>query len=263
MPHAIISGGSSGIGLALAHRLSRDGYDLTLLARDRARLDAAAAAVSGTKVLALPVDVTDEAAVRAGVARSLESLGAPDLVIANAGIVLPGRFRELDAAAHRATMETNYFGVLNLVHAALPHMGKGSRLVLVSSGAGLLGLYGYTSYAPSKFAVRGLAEALRAELRPDGIGVSVVYLPDVDTPQLAGEEAARPAATKAIAAGAKVLSADEAALAIQRGIRAGHFAITAGWEMGALTRLHSLLGPALNRFWFDPVVARVTGKEKP
>jgi 3-dehydrosphinganine reductase len=264
LPHAIISGGSSGIGFALAHLLVDAGYSVTLLARDPARLEQARSelASKGAKVLALSADVADEPAVQAALAEAQKTFGVPDLVIANAGIVVPGHFRTMDASAFRDTMETNFFGVVNLLRAALPHVPRGGRLVLVSSGAGLIGLYGYSSYAPSKFAVRGLAEVLRAEFKPDGIGVSVVYLPDVETPQLASEEALRPAATKAIAGGAKALSADQAARAILHGIKKGKFAITAGAEMTALNRLHSLLAPVLNRFWFDPVVARALKKEK-
>ena len=265
MPHAIISGGSSGIGLSLAHILARNGYDLTLLARDIPKLDTAKIALEahGTKILTLSADVADADAVEQATLAACQKIGTPDLVIANAGIVVPGTFRTKTAASFRTTMDTNFFGAVHLTRSALPHMKAGSRIVLVSSGAGLIGLYGYTSYAPSKFAVRGLAEALRAELAPDGIGVSVVYLPDIDTPQLTAEQPLRPEATKAIAAGAKVLSADQAAQAIYRGIKAKRFAITAGWEMGALSRLHSLLGPALHRFWFDPMIARTLKKEKP
>ena len=74
------------------------------------------------------------------------------------------------------------------MRAALPAMqrARGGRIVMIASGAALIGVYGYSSYAPAKFAARGLAETLRSELAPEGIGVSVVYPPDRDTPQLLG-----------------------------------------------------------------------------
>jgi 3-dehydrosphinganine reductase len=264
-PHALISGGSSGIGLALAQRLAARGHALTLLARDAARLADAQAMLAGTgaTVRVASVDVRDEAAVNAAVSDAVAELGPPDLLVASAGIVIPGIFKDLPAAAFRETMAVNYDGTVHLVRAALPAMlaRRAGRIVLVSSGAGLIGLYGYTPYAPTKFAVRGLAEALRAELRPEGIGVSIVYPPDTDTPQLREEVKVRPAITSKIAGGARVHSAEEVADAILKGVAAGRFTIAPGWEMGLLNRLHSLIGPVLHRFSFDPVIARMHGND--
>lgn len=180
------------------------------------------------------------------------------MLVASAGIVVPGIFDALPLEAFRRTMDVNYFGTLHLVRAALPTMrqeGSG-RIVMIASGAALLGVYGYTSYAPSKFAVRGLAETLRSELAPDGIGVSIVYPPDTDTPQLQEELRLRPDITSRIAGNAKALSADAVADAILRGVARQRFIIAPGAAMAALALFHSLVGPLLHRFWFDPLVAR-------
>ena len=191
--HALISGGSSGIGLALAHRLARKGWNLTLLARDPGRLQQAKAALEAESqapaVHLVSADVRDEAAIAAAMDGVLAALGAPDLVVASAGIVIPGLFVSLPLAAFAETMAVNYHGTIHLLKAALPAMRarRSGQVVLISSGAGLIGLYGYTAYAPTKFAVRGFAEALRGELAPEGIGVSIVYPPDTDTPQLTEE----------------------------------------------------------------------------
>ena len=262
--HAIISGGSSGIGLALAQRLAVAGWSLTLLARDEARLAAARSTLTAPgggdkpRIEARPVDVADAAAVGRVTAAAIAALGPPGLVIASAGIVVPGTFDDLPDDAFRRTMEVNFFGTLNLVRAALPAMrgaGRG-RIVMVASGAALIGLYGYTAYAPSKFAVRGLAEALRSELAPSGIGISIAYPPDTDTPMLRDEIAVRPAITSRLAGSAKVMTADAVAAAILRGVARDRFAIAPGCEMAALARLHSLVGPLLHRWWFDRVIAR-------
>lgn len=259
-PHALISGGSSGIGLALARRLAAEGWNLTLLARDVEKLARAKAALEtqGVKVHAVSADVREAPSVTAAVNAAIAALGPPDLVVASAGIVIPGLFASLPPAAFGETMAINYHGAIHLVKAVLPAMRarRAGRIVLISSGAGLIGLYGYTAYAPSKFALRGLAEALRGELKPDGVAVSIVYPPDTDTPQLAEEIRTRPEATGKIAGGARVHSADEVATAILKGVRAGRFAIAPGWEMGMLNRLHSLIGPLLQRFSFDKVIAR-------
>ncbi len=260
--HALISGGSSGIGLALAHRLARKGWNLTLLARDPGRLQQAKAALEAesgaAQIRLVSADVRDAPAIAAAVDGILAALGAPDLVVASAGIVIPGLFASLPQAAFEETMAVNYLGTIHLLKAVLPAMRarRSGHIVMVSSGAGLIGLYGYTAYAPSKFAVRGLAEALRGELKPEGIGVSIVYPPDTDTPQLAEEKRVRPDITGKLAGGARVHSAGDVAQAILKGVERGRFAIVPGWEMSALNRLHSLIGPLLQRFSFDPVIAR-------
>ena len=260
--HALISGGSSGIGLALAHRLARRGWNLTLIARDPQRLQRAKAAIETEsrtiQIHLVSADVRDAPAIAAAMDGVLGALGAPDLVVASAGIVIPGLFASLPPQAFDETMAVNYHGTIHLLRAALPAMRarRSGHIVLISSGAGLIGLYGYTAYAPSKFAVRGLAEALRGELKPEGIGVSIVYPPDTDTPQLTEEIRVRPEITSKLAGGARAHSADEVAEAILKGVDSGRFTITPGWEMGALSRLHSLIGPLLQRFAFDPVTAR-------
>jgi 3-dehydrosphinganine reductase len=260
--HALISGGSSGIGLAVAHRLARKGWNLTLLARDPEKLQRAKVALETenktVQVQLVSADVRDGAAVAAAMDGALRALGAPDLVVASAGIVIPGLFASLPSQAFDETMAVNYLGTVHLLKAVLPAMRarRSGHIVLISSGAGLIGLYGYTAYAPSKFAVRGLAEALRGELKPEGINVSIVYPPDTDTPQLAEEIRVRPEITSKLAGGARLHSAGEVADAILKGVDRGRFTIAPGWEMGALSRLSSLIGPLLQRFAFDPVIAK-------
>jgi 3-dehydrosphinganine reductase len=258
----VVSGGSSGIGLALARRLAAAGWDITVLARNLDRLGAAQVLLTaaGARVVTRSVDVADGEGVERALHAAVERLGPPTLVVACAGIVIPAEFAAQPLDAFRRTMEVNYLGTLHLVRAALPAMrarGGGGRVVMVASGAALIGLYGYTSYAPSKFAVRGLAEALRSELKPEGIGVSVVYPPDTDTPGYREEVRVRPEATSRVVGNARVLGAEAVADAILRGVRRGRFVVAPGREMTALAYLHSAIGPLLHRWWFDPQIARV------
>lgn len=269
--HALISGGSSGIGLALAHRLAAQGWNISILARDAARLSHAQSSIEAARaaqtqtIRSFSADVTDADAAAGAVTDAIAALGPPRLLVTSAGIVIPGMFETLPAGAFERTMAVNYFGTLNVVRAALPAMqsARAGRIVLISSGAGLVGLYGYTAYAPSKFAVRGFAESLRAELKPDGIGVSVVYPPDTDTPQLQEEQALRPAALAALAAGSRVLTADAVAGAILGGVARKRFIIAPGRDMKALAVLHSLIAPLLNRLWADRVVKRLHRRSDP
>jgi 3-dehydrosphinganine reductase len=263
--HAIISGGSSGIGLALAKKLAATGYNVTILARDAVRLQAARLEIESTRrgtdqrVLAVSVDVVDAQAVQSAVDHAVKAFGAPALVVASAGIVIPYIFEELAISAFKQTMDINYLGSVYLVRAALPSMQQTGRghIVLVSSGAGLLGIYGLSAYTPTKFALRGLAEVLRAELRPEGINVSVVYPPDTDTPMLREEIRIRPEITSRIAAKAKAMTPDEVADAILKGVAKKKFSITQGFELGALAYFAGVIAPLVNRFQFDPLIARL------
>ena len=268
--HAIISGGSSGIGLALAKQLATTGYNVTILARDAVRLETARLEIESTRrgtdqrVLAVSVDVVDAQAVQSAVDHAVNAFGAPALVVASAGIVIPHIFEELAISAFKQTMDINYLGSVYLVRAALPSMQQAGQghIVLVSSGAGLLGVYGLSAYTPTKFALRGLAEVLRAEFRPEGINVSVVYPPDTDTPMLREEIKIRPEITSRIAAKAKAVTADAVADAILKGVAKKKFSITQGFELGALAYFAGVITPLINRFQFDPLIARLHKRGK-
>ena len=207
--------------------------------------------------------MADADAVDRAIGVGVAQQGPIGLLVAGAGMVVPGFFRAQPADAFRRSIEVNYLGAVHLVHAALPHMPPGGRVVLIASGAALIGFYGYTSYAPSKFAVRGLAEALRSELRPQGIGVSLVHPPDTDTPGYREELRRRPAITSRLAASGGLMTADAVAAAILRGIARRQFTIAPGLALGLLAPLHSLVGPLLHRLWFDPLIAQEVQLSRP
>lgn len=252
--HALVTGGSSGIGLALARDLASAGARVSLLARDPARLAAAAEPIGA---LALPADVRDAAAVAAAVAAAEARHGPVELVVASAGAVRAGRFEDLGADAHRMLMEINYLGVVETLRAVLPAMrarGRGRALIL-GSAAGLAGLPGYSAYAPTKFALRGLAEALRAECRPDGVLVAIAHPPDVETPQLVAERAERPPETAALAGAARVMSAPAVAGTLLRGLERGRAEIPVGAGVWALQRLVPAVRPLFD-LWIDAAARR-------
>jgi 3-dehydrosphinganine reductase len=225
----VITGGSSGIGLAMARRLVGVGASVSLLARKREALDDAmrtlVLASPGAGVVIRSLDVSDADAT----ARTIGELvvDGVDILVNSAGITLPGRFVELPPLTFRTQMEVNYFGTVNACRAVLPHFleRKAGHIVNVGSLGGLIGIYGYSAYAPSKFAVTGFSQALRAELRPHGIFVSVAHPPDTDTPMLANETPLRPAETRAIAGTAPAMTADVVAAKILAGSAAGQFDI--------------------------------------
>lgn len=265
--HAIITGGSSGIGKAIALQLSEQGADVSIISRSQTRLQLAKVEIEQArrsaqqKVVTVVGDISDRAQAEQAIQTAIEQLGPPQLLITSAGIACPGHFQALPIDVFEQVMSVNYFGTLYCIRAVLPIMAnqRSGHLCLISSGTGLVGLYGYSAYGPSKFAVRGLAESLRAELKPLGIGVSVVYPPDTQTPQLIEENKTKPAATKEITATAKVWTADDVAQLVLKGIQQHKFEISPGIEIKILTRFHSLIAPLLNKY-FDGIVARYPSK---
>lgn len=254
VPHALVTGGSSGIGLAVARRLLADGFNLSLLARGEDRLRRARewllAAHPERQVLTLVADVSDPSRAEGAVREAAAALGAPRLVVTSAGVAHPGYFEEVEAAVFERTMAINYLGTVYVVKAALPLMERpGGRIVMISSGAGLIGIFGYTAYSPTKFALRGFAEALHAELRDRGIGVSIAFPPDTDTPQLAEELRTKPRETALMTGTVKVWSAEQVAERIVRESARGVFAVTPGLALTLLYRWGSLLAPLVQRFW--------------
>nr|WP_245817410.1 SDR family oxidoreductase [Hydrococcus rivularis] len=262
--HAIITGGSSGIGKATAKLLASKGANISIIARDRAKLEAAKSEIEAAKIhskqqiFSVEADVAQRSQIEQAIQTCIATGGTPDILITSAGIASPGYFQEVPIEVFERTMAINYFGSLYSIKAVLPSMEKQKKgqIVLISSGAGLIGIYGYTPYSPSKFALRGLAESLRGELKPLGIQISIVYPPDTDTPQLEIENKSKPLETKLITRTAQTWSAQAVAREIVRGIETKKFAIAPGSEMAILGRFHSLIAPGLN-WYFDRIVAKV------
>jgi 3-dehydrosphinganine reductase len=230
-----LPGGSSGIGLATAKLLASESASVVIFARDEEKLHAAVAEIESRRVspkqtlACRPLDVTDHAAVTAVMADSVEAFGPPDLLINCVGRALPHHFEDVSFEQFDETMRTNLYGAWNTVSALVPHMkARGGAIVNVSSMAGFMGVFGYTDYCASKFAVVGFSEALRQELRPFGIRVSVLCPPDTDTPGFAHEDLTKPAETKAISAGAKLMEPDSVAVELLNGLRRGTFMIVPG-----------------------------------
>jgi short-subunit dehydrogenase len=174
----LITGASSGIGAELARQLARAGGRLTLTARRVARLEDLAGKIAQTNAprpLVVACDVTREGDVERAVAESIRQWGKLDIVFANAGFGVVGAFRDLSVDDYRRQFETNVFGVLRTIHAALPEIEKTrGHVVLIGSVAGWTSSPNASPYAMSKFAVRALADALTPELAPRGVTVTLI-----------------------------------------------------------------------------------------
>lgn len=232
-----LMGGSSGIGLSAGCCLAGSGSHVFLFARSEARLKAALEKVEAQRVSPdqrfafRSLDVADHAAVQAVTAEAVRSFGGPDILINSAGRAIPRRFEEIPYGQFDETMKINLYGVWNCIYALMPHMkAKGGIIVNVSSLVGFMGVFGYADYCASKFAIIGLSQVLRQELRPYGIRVCVLCPPDTDTPGFATENLTKPPETRAISSGARVMSSDDVAKALLRGMERRRFLIIPGAE---------------------------------
>ena len=173
----LITGASSGIGAALAHQFAAEGADVALLARRRDRLEALAAEIqkTGRRAAVIACDVSRNGDLERAAGEARAAFGKIDVVVANAGFGVVGPLEALSIEDYRRQLETNLFGVLRTVYATLEDLKRTrGRLVLVGSVSGHLGVPGSTAYTMSKFAVRGLAQALGHELAPHGVAVTLI-----------------------------------------------------------------------------------------
>lgn len=226
--HVLITGSSSGIGRFAALLLARSGASLTLVARTPGRLEDAAGDAraslpegSSARVGAIACDCADAPAVDAMLARAVGERGEVDLLINSAGGAVGTHFEDLTPEVAEAQMRMNYYSQLyptRAVYARMKESAEGGHVVLTSSMAGLVGVFGYAAYAPAKFALRGLAEVLYYEGRPHGIEVTVCYPPDTDTPGYANEKLTMPKESSAISESAGVFTPDQVAEAMLLGV---------------------------------------------
>jgi NADP-dependent 3-hydroxy acid dehydrogenase YdfG len=174
---ALVTGASSGIGRAVALALAREGADVAVAARRTDRLDVLRGELLelGVRALVLGLDVSDEAACRDAVARTVAELGGLDILVNNAGVMLLGTVEGADTEDWRRMMGTNVLGLMYLTHAALPHLlQRRGVLVQMSSTAGRTARAGVAAYNASKWAVNAFSEGLRQEVTARGVRVVVI-----------------------------------------------------------------------------------------
>jgi short-subunit dehydrogenase len=249
-PRAIlITGASSGIGAALANAYAAPDMVLALTGRDAARLTAVAASCTarGARVVTTTIDVTDGAALAAWIAAT-DGATPLDLVIANAGISAGTGGAGETAEQARRILAVNVDGVLNTVLPLLPRMmarGRG-QVALMSSLAAFRGLPGAPAYCASKAAVRIWGEALRADVAPHGVDVSVICPGFVASAMTAVNRFPMPL----------LMPAERAAAIIRRGLARNKARIAFPWRMYALVRLLAAMPPAM----IEPLLARLPRK---
>ena len=258
-----ITGGSSGIGLAIARLLATKGAHVVIFARQRDRLESALKQIASCGISKcqrfsyMQIDVSSEDGAEAVMSRAVSEFGAPEVLINCAGRARPLCFENVTYEHFNETMKVNLYGTWNTISALVPHMKKrGGYIVNVSSMSGLIGVFGYTDYSASKFALIGFSEALRSELKRYGIMVSVLCPPDTDTPGLHEENKTKPDETRALTARTKLMQPDSVARALINGIRKNQFLIIPGFE-GKFTFMLKRLFPGLVEFIMNRDIKKV------
>lgn len=181
---ALVTGGGSGIGLAVAQRLAAEGARVFIMGRRQAQLDSAVALI-GARAVAVQGDVTIDADL-VRLFDTIKGAGQLDILVTSSGVSEPGTVEETTGAHIDKAFDLNVRGMVLTVQGALPLMGAGGAIVLVGSIAGNMGIAGYGTYAATKAAVRSYARTWTHELAPRGIRVNTVSPGPTDTPMFDG-----------------------------------------------------------------------------
>jgi 3-dehydrosphinganine reductase len=252
--NVIITGGSSGVGKALAARiLERGACGLALVARKRAPLLAVREELlktaSGTqRVEVFPCDVSDAEDVERTMREAVQTLGPPHVLINSAGILREGYFEKQTLETFREVMDINFFGTLHCIRAVLPHFKEqsGGRVVNICSMAGVMSVFGYAAYCSSKHAVAGLTGTLRVEFKPQNIHFHLVCPPEFDSPMVDEINTYRTPENRKLVSTLPTLTTDEVADSIMGGLEKNRYEIIPG-RPARVARMLDRLAPSLGR----------------
>jgi 3-dehydrosphinganine reductase len=257
-----ITGGSSGIGLEMGRIFAARGADLLLLARNEQKLQQAQQAMEtlrlnpAQKIGILSVDVADLADVENKMGLALKEYGPPDVLISSAGInKYADHFENITPAMFDEVMKINLYGPRNMIYTLLPAMKqKKGHIVILSSAAGLFGMFGYTAYGTSKAALLGLSDSLRYELKPLGMKLTVVCPPEVDTPMNLDEAKTLPREGRAVKGLGGFLTPAYTATVIIKAMEKEQYLFIPGSSTRFLYLLHRLSNGWLTRLTSDLVI---------
>jgi len=184
------------------------------------------------------------------VARALREAGPVDVLVCNHGVFVPQELERQDIDEIKWMVDINLMGTFHLIKAALPAMKARTRetrlpgsVAIMSSQAGQVGIYGYTAYSASKFALRGLGEALQHEVVADNIHVSLIFPPDTETPGFEEEHKRRPELTNILAGSSGGMKADDVANKALDGIKSAKFIVPCNFEGAMLAVATAGLSP--------------------
>jgi 3-dehydrosphinganine reductase len=259
---AFITGGSSGIGLETACLLASQGCNLVLIARGKPLLDKACKAIearmdkTAQSVNAISMDVANNNDVQQKIKTAVEKFGTPDILINSAGIGTANYFENISYDQFDKAMEINVYGTRNIISAVLPCMKRkgGGHIVNISSMAGLIGMFGYTTYSTTKYALVGFSECLRSELKRFNIIVTLVCPPEVNTPFIEEEAKTLPPEARVVKNLAGLLTPEQAAKAIIHGIKRKKFLVVPSITAKSLYFWHRISNGFFTRMPSDIII---------
>ncbi len=270
-----ITGAGGGMGLLASKMLAGLGAHIVTL--DRNPSDATLHEIESARrspeqrVARYKVDVADREIVLGTVATAIAEAGAPDILINMAGIGGAAHLVDMKFETFDRVIKINLYGTRNIVEAVLPSMlarGNG-KIVLVGSMGGIVPVYGYTAYGSSKFAVVGLAQCLRYELKPRGISVACFCPGEVDTPGLAAERKTLHPASAALKKIGGTMPVEAAVRGLVKGIEHDQAMIIPGWKVKFTYWIHRITPDRLWNAVTDAIVAKalrestsVAGKDR-
>ncbi|MDH4129116.1 MAG: SDR family oxidoreductase [Spirochaetota bacterium] len=262
--NVLITGGSSGIGLEVAIEFGKLGANLFLVARNKDRLLLAEQEIksrinNNINIYSFQADVAQREQIETVINRVANEFGGIHTLINNAGIIICDRFENILIEEMEKVMKINYMGMLYALKAALPHIKKfnDGHIGFVSSVSGFIGTIGYSAYSPSKYAITGLAECVRMEVKEYGIGTTIVFPPDTNTPMLKYENENAIPEVKALKAKAKVISADKVAQKFVKGIIDRRFEVICDFS-SKLARIIKGLKPSILYNAIDNIVKKAS-----
>ncbi|XP_051155143.1 3-ketodihydrosphingosine reductase [Leptopilina boulardi] len=238
--HVVVTGGSSGIGKSVALIAARSGAHVTIIARNIQKLESAKNEIVEAcknpdiqRVEYLSLDISKNYDEVEKSLLDLEKTMGPIYMLANcAGTAIPGKIEDTTVENLKFMFDVNFFGTFYCTKAIVPLMKsrKEGIIVLTASQAACLGIFGYSGYSSSKFAIRGLAECLSMELFPYNVTVTVSLPPDTNTPGFKEEEKTKPLETKLISQAADLMEPDDVAKVLFKDALAGKFFSIIGFE---------------------------------
>lgn len=236
--HVYVTGGSQGLGLALAKDLARKGANVSIVARTQRKLDAALKELESLRqsptqafrAFSFSLNTADASAEALAAVCASNGGQVPDAVFACAGASRPMYLIDMTAEDFERGMTDGFWVQAWTAFAVAKEMArqnKKGKIILVSSTLGYMSFVGYSSYAPAKHALRGLAESLRSELLLYGIDVHIFFPPTMYTPGFDEENKTKPSITRKIESTDEGLTAEQAAAGLLAGVQRGDHHITA------------------------------------
>jgi 3-dehydrosphinganine reductase len=256
--NVVITGGSSGLGFAMAELLAKQGYRTILIARDPQKLDKAVQTLIQHKYpcVGFRGDVTKVTDMERIVAEVLSTYGTVDLLIVNASDLHVNLVVESSYEHLKQDLDSGLWGAIVTAKSFLPILKTPSKIIFISSALGLMGIAGYGAYGAAKAGMINFAESLRRELKYKGIAVYVVCPSDIDTPQYQAEQQTRPAWMQTAAFRGTPMPAPVAARKILKKCHGGRFLITITSDVFFLIFVTKILPRRIRDLIIDTVFPR-------